>query len=707
MGVIKGHLEEEQFGVSELARKMGMSRSNLHRRIHSITGKSASVLITETRLGKAIDLLKESNYTIAEVAYKVGFSSATYFTKCFHDHFGYPPGKVYVNESSAPVHSGLPENPVMENARAKKRLIPWMIATIAVLVAAGMVTTFILSNGRKPSENIVVAVLPFYNDSPGEENAWIVNGLLNEILSKLSLLDELEVLPRRSTDPYRDSDKNTQEIGRELGADYLLDGYVTVLNNITHINLELIETSTGISRWSESYIRESVKENPFEAQKEVALAVINELRVVLNREEKENISVALSDNPEAWEAYSKAGEILRSDYFTGISDSIRLTRAKQLLERAIELDPSFAAAYTSLGHLYVSTFCNGPFEDLAQRRPEFLDTGIFFVDRALSLYEGTGARAQPKGIDYYFALLVKATYFLYKGVQNEAERYYKLAQKGFPGNFDKYRSNCFWYNESNNIYACIENYYNYIESKPDDEVIARPMYYFMFDCFTASGFPELAKQFSDKILQGNGDSLAYFTNLMYLAMTQDNFTDVLRWAQVLGEKDPVGTDTSEWQLYCFTYMGDSIEAKRIMIHLLEKYGQDLGDRLDPWWKGYIHMQMGNKKIALQSLHAAIESLKKELEYHDRYREAGYIHVLIAMSYSILGNRDKTLEYLSYLDTVPYIDGALINWLKDWPVFDLVRDTTEFKRILKGMEDRYREEHEKIAKLLREHGINPA
>ncbi len=92
--IIEGNLDDEQFGVSELASVMNMSRSNLLRKVKKHTGLSVSQFIRQVRLEIAMDLLKEGAYTISEVSFKVGFGSSSYFIKCFREHYGYPPGEV-------------------------------------------------------------------------------------------------------------------------------------------------------------------------------------------------------------------------------------------------------------------------------------------------------------------------------------------------------------------------------------------------------------------------------------------------------------------------------------------------------------------------------------------------------------------------------------------------------------------------------------
>jgi predicted ATPase/AraC-like DNA-binding protein len=89
--VISSKLKDEEFGVSELARELSMSRSNLHRKIKSGTGLSVSRYIRNARLSKAMERLCNDFLTVAETAYLTGFKSATYFSKCFREHYGYPP----------------------------------------------------------------------------------------------------------------------------------------------------------------------------------------------------------------------------------------------------------------------------------------------------------------------------------------------------------------------------------------------------------------------------------------------------------------------------------------------------------------------------------------------------------------------------------------------------------------------------------------
>jgi len=92
--IIIENVSNEQFGVSELAQEIGMSRSNLLRKVKKLTDISVSQFIRQVRLEQAMEMLNEDSFTVSEVSYKVGFGSTSYFIKCFHDYYGYPPGEV-------------------------------------------------------------------------------------------------------------------------------------------------------------------------------------------------------------------------------------------------------------------------------------------------------------------------------------------------------------------------------------------------------------------------------------------------------------------------------------------------------------------------------------------------------------------------------------------------------------------------------------
>jgi DNA-binding response OmpR family regulator/nitrogen-specific signal transduction histidine kinase len=94
MKAIEANMQEEDFGVEQLAREVAMSRSQLHRKLVALTGQSPNKVLRNTRLLRAKELLTKKTATPSEVAYQVGFNSHTYFSKCFKEEFGISPGEV-------------------------------------------------------------------------------------------------------------------------------------------------------------------------------------------------------------------------------------------------------------------------------------------------------------------------------------------------------------------------------------------------------------------------------------------------------------------------------------------------------------------------------------------------------------------------------------------------------------------------------------
>jgi len=92
--MVLANLQNENFSVEKLAKEAGMSRVSVHRRIKSIKNQDTSQFIREVRLKRAMEMLQNNEGTVAEIAFRVGFGSATYFGKCFHEYYGSPPGEV-------------------------------------------------------------------------------------------------------------------------------------------------------------------------------------------------------------------------------------------------------------------------------------------------------------------------------------------------------------------------------------------------------------------------------------------------------------------------------------------------------------------------------------------------------------------------------------------------------------------------------------
>ena len=92
--VIEKHISEEEFNMEKFCSELAMSRSQIHRKLTALTGKSTALYIRSVKLSKAKKMIEEKSGNISEIAYSLGFSSPAYFTRCFRLEFGYPPSEI-------------------------------------------------------------------------------------------------------------------------------------------------------------------------------------------------------------------------------------------------------------------------------------------------------------------------------------------------------------------------------------------------------------------------------------------------------------------------------------------------------------------------------------------------------------------------------------------------------------------------------------
>ena len=189
-----------------------------------------------------------------------------------------------------------------------------------------------------------IAVLPFANISEEAGNEYFCDGLAEEILNALAKIENLKVAARTSAFSFKNRQINVSEIGRTLGVNSILEGSVRRSGDRVRITVQLINTRDGYHLWSERYDRQI--KDIFDVQDEITLAVVDVLKVKLLGEEKAAVLKRYTDNTEAYELYLKG-----RFYWQQLSpDSQR--RGIENFQRAIDIDPQYAPAYSGLSDCY-------------------------------------------------------------------------------------------------------------------------------------------------------------------------------------------------------------------------------------------------------------------------------------------------------------------------------------------------------------------
>jgi AraC-like DNA-binding protein len=92
--ILENHMAEPSLSVEDFTRRLGISRTQLHRKLKALTGLSVNQIVRNVRLQKGLTLVRSGKKTISEIAYEVGFNSPAYFTERFKDYYGHPPSEV-------------------------------------------------------------------------------------------------------------------------------------------------------------------------------------------------------------------------------------------------------------------------------------------------------------------------------------------------------------------------------------------------------------------------------------------------------------------------------------------------------------------------------------------------------------------------------------------------------------------------------------
>ena len=187
-----------------------------------------------------------------------------------------------------------------------------------------------------------IAVLPLKNLSAESDSDYFSDGLTDEIISNLSIIDGLQVKARASSFAFKDKPQDPRTVGKELGASYLLDGSVLRSGEKLRVDTQLVRTSDGSVLWTGRYNREM--KDIFEIQDEISRSIVNELRLKLGSGQRR-----YNTNIQAYDLYLRArGQLNKA---LG-ADSEEIASSIPMFEQVIAKDPNFAPAYAGIANAY-------------------------------------------------------------------------------------------------------------------------------------------------------------------------------------------------------------------------------------------------------------------------------------------------------------------------------------------------------------------
>lgn len=295
----------------------------------------------------------------------------------------------------------------------------------------------------KKDERKSLMILPFEDLSPTADNEWFADGIASELISALSNVKSIRIADHQATKEFKRYHGQLATYARAMNFRYFVQGDVRKFGDNIKITARLLDIETGDHLWQESM--KGVMENIFDFQEEVALKVVEGLKIHLAADEKKKLAERGTENAEAYELYLKGNEYGARQ----TKDGFELLA--QLMSEAIALDPGYAQAYSKKANGLAALYRG------YTRNAGLLDEGLALIREAL--------RLKP---DLWSANLPLSVILMLQGKLEEAEIAVKDYIRNAPEDFVSHFALGYFYNNTGQTAKAIAPFEEAVKIKPDD-----------------------------------------------------------------------------------------------------------------------------------------------------------------------------------------------------------------------------------------------
>ncbi|OLD90281.1 MAG: hypothetical protein AUG81_02990 [Verrucomicrobia bacterium 13_1_20CM_4_54_11] len=378
--------------------------------------------------------------------------------------------------------------PLKLAVQKRRTRMRWAAMTTALLALAAIVGGIaIFSRNRAqliltaPEKSI--AVLPFENLSDDKANAYLAEGIQDEILTRLSKIADLKVISRTSTQHYKSAPGNLPEIAKQLGVAHILEGSVQKRGDAVRVNVQLIKAANDSHLWADTFDRKLI--DVFFVESEVAKAIAEQLRVRLTGREEQILAAKPTENVEAYDAYLRG---LAYNLKTATTPANSLGAQKYLRE-AVRLDSKFAVAWALLSYVDARGYLQLTLQPTTALREEARQA----AETALTLQPNLGEALMAMGYYRYACLKDYDT----------AVRYFEQARHALP-NSSRIPESLAYLERRRNHWDQSESYFNEAERLDPRNVSLLTQYAQTYICLRR--FPEALRKL-DQVLNIVPDDL--------------------------------------------------------------------------------------------------------------------------------------------------------------------------------------------------------
>lgn len=265
-----------------------------------------------------------------------------------------PPMDAAARASPQPPWPAVSEPPATPPAvpSTSRRRTP-VLAGLSLIVVIALVVAWMSRGSAGTGARVTLAVLPFENLSSEPDRQYLADGLVEETIASLGQLDpdRLRVIGRTSVMAYKRTTKSLAEIGRELGADYLLESSIRAERERLRVTSKLVRARDQVQVWSASYDRDS--HSTLALQRELSTAIAEQIRLRLSPARLNALAARHPANAEAYDLY------LRGLTFVHQRTPPTTRRAIEYFTRATEIDPGYALAWFGIAQALAASTING------------------------------------------------------------------------------------------------------------------------------------------------------------------------------------------------------------------------------------------------------------------------------------------------------------------------------------------------------------
>jgi TolB-like protein len=281
-------------------------------------------------------------------------------------------------------------------ARSRRKRFMLAAAGATAVVGAIAIGTWLYQRVQSSAEiERSIAVLPFENLSNDKENAYLAEGIQDEILTRLSKVGDLKVISRSSMQHYKSKPENLREIAKQLGVAHFLEGSVQKSADTVRVNVHLIKAVNNSPVWADTVDRPLT--DILSLESEVAITVVDQLRAKPTGQEAQSIAAKPTDDPQAYDAYLRGlAYTLRSGGF----EPANVIPAQHYLKEAVRIDPKFALGWSLLSSVDSAGYVTATLPRTVALR----DEARIAAETAFKLQPNLGEAVSAKAFYHYVFL---------------------------------------------------------------------------------------------------------------------------------------------------------------------------------------------------------------------------------------------------------------------------------------------------------------